>query len=66
MEELISHGGGISYTPGNVSELTAILARLLSDDLERARLSRAARHAAVEHFGWDRMVDRFVMLASSP
>jgi glycosyltransferase involved in cell wall biosynthesis len=66
MEELISHGGGLSYTPGNVPELTAILARLLSDDLERARLSRAARHAAVEHFGWDRMVDRFVMLASSP
>jgi len=65
MEELIGHGGGFSYTPGDVQELTTILARLLSDDLERARLSRAARHAAVEHFGWDRMVDRFVMLASS-
>ncbi len=66
MEELIAHGGGYSYTPGNVQELTALLARLLSDDLERARLSRAARQAAVEHFGWDRMIDRFVMLASSP
>jgi glycosyltransferase involved in cell wall biosynthesis len=66
MEELIGHGGGYSYTPGNVPELTAILARLLSDDLERARLSRAARHAAVEYFGWDRMIDRFVTLASSP
>jgi glycosyltransferase involved in cell wall biosynthesis len=66
MEELISHGGGISYTPGDVQELTEILARLLSDDLERARLARAARHAAVEHFGWDRMVDRFVTLASAP
>lgn len=65
MEELIGHGGGYSYTPGNVPELTAILARLLSDDLERARLSRAARHAAVEHFGWDRMIDRFVTLASA-
>ena len=65
MEELISHGGGVSYTPGDVQELTATLARLLSDDLDRARLSRAARHAAVEHFGWDRMVDRFVMLARS-
>jgi glycosyltransferase involved in cell wall biosynthesis len=66
MEELISHGGGMSYEPGNVPELTALLARLLSDDLERARLARAARHAAVEHFGWDRMVDRFVILASAP
>jgi glycosyltransferase involved in cell wall biosynthesis len=66
MEELISHGGGVSYTPGDVPELTAVLARLLSDDLERARMSRAARHAAVEYFGWDRMVDRFVTLASSP
>jgi glycosyltransferase involved in cell wall biosynthesis len=65
MEELIGHGGGISYTPGDVPELTEILARLLSDDLERARLSRAARQAAVEHFGWDRMVDRFVTLASA-
>lgn len=65
MEELIGHGGGFSYEPGNVPELTSILARLLSDDLERVRLSRAARHAAVEHFGWDRMVDRFVTLASA-
>jgi glycosyltransferase involved in cell wall biosynthesis len=65
MEELISHGGGISYTPGDVPELTQILARLLCDDLERARLARAARHAAVEYFGWDRMVDRFVALAAS-
>lgn len=65
MEELIGHGGGFSYTPGDVHELTAILARLLCDDLERARVSRAARHAAVEYFGWDRMIDRFVMLARS-
>jgi glycosyltransferase involved in cell wall biosynthesis len=66
MEELIGHGGGVSYTPGNVSELTDVLARLLSDDLERARMARAARHAAVEFFGWDRMVDRFVTMASAP
>jgi glycosyltransferase involved in cell wall biosynthesis len=64
MEELVSHGGGICYRAGDVGELTDVLARLLSDDLERARLSRAARHAAVEHFGWDRMVDRFVTLAT--
>lgn len=66
MEELIGYGGGISYTPGDVQELTAVLARVLSDDLERARLARSARHAAVEYFGWDRMIDRFVTLASAP
>jgi glycosyltransferase involved in cell wall biosynthesis len=66
MEELIGFGGGISYTPGNVQELKGILTRLLSDDTERKRLSRAARRAAVEHFGWERMVDRFLMLASAP
>ena len=65
MEELIAHGGGVSYAPGDVHELTEILTRLLRDDLERARLARAARHAAVEFFGWDRMVDRFVTLASA-
>ena len=63
MEELIGHGGGVSYEPGNVQQLTEVLARLLSDELERARLGRAARHAAVEYFGWDRMIDRFVTLA---
>jgi glycosyltransferase involved in cell wall biosynthesis len=66
MEELIRHGGGISYPTGDIGELTARLERLLSDDLERARLARAARAAVVEHFGWDRMIDRFVMLASAP
>ena len=66
MEELISHGGGVSYTAGDVTQLTDVLARLLTDDLERARMARAARRAAVEHFGWDRMVDRFVTLASAP
>jgi L-malate glycosyltransferase len=66
MEELIRHGGGVSYAAGDLGELTDTLARLLSDELERARLARAARHAAVEHFGWDRMVDRFVTLASAP
>jgi len=64
--ELIRHGGGVSYTAGDVGELATTLERLLSDDLERARLARAARQAAVEHFAWDRMIDRFVMLASTP
>ena len=66
MEELIRHGGGISYTTGDIVELAGILERLLTDDLERARLARAARLAVVENFAWDRMIDRFVMLASAP
>ncbi len=66
MEELISYGGGISYDSGDIPRLTAILERLLRDDLERARLARAARQAVIEHFAWDRMIDRFVMLASAP
>lgn len=66
MEELIRHGGGISYTTGDIVELAGILERLLSDELERARLARAARLAVVENFAWDRMIDRFVMLASAP
>jgi glycosyltransferase involved in cell wall biosynthesis len=64
MEELIGYGGGISCAPGNVAELTSVLARLLSDETERRRLARAARRAAVERFGWDRMIDRFFSLAA--
>jgi glycosyltransferase involved in cell wall biosynthesis len=66
MEELLRHGGGISYPAGDVGALVSCLERLLTDELERARMSRAARRAAVEHFGWDRMIDRFVTLASAP
>ncbi|HEU4625693.1 MAG TPA: glycosyltransferase family 4 protein [Steroidobacteraceae bacterium] len=65
MEELIGYGGGVSYAAGDVRDLTDVLARLLSDDSERQRLARAARRAAVEHFGWDRMVDRFLSLAAA-
>jgi glycosyltransferase involved in cell wall biosynthesis len=64
MEELIGHGGGVSFAPGNAVELTNVLARLLRDDTERRRMARAARRAAVDHFSWDRMIDRFVSLAA--
>ncbi|HVY80829.1 MAG TPA: glycosyltransferase family 4 protein [Steroidobacteraceae bacterium] len=65
MEELIGYGGGVSYAAGDVRDLTNVLARLLGDDVERQRLARAARRAAVEHFGWDRMIDRFLSLAAT-
>jgi glycosyltransferase involved in cell wall biosynthesis len=41
-----------------------VIARLLRDDTERRRMARAARRAAVDHFSWDRMIDRFVSLAA--
>ncbi len=65
MEELIGYGGGVSFATGNVAELTSVLARLLRDESERQRLARDARRAAVERFGWDRMVDRFLALAAA-
>jgi glycosyltransferase involved in cell wall biosynthesis len=64
MEELIGHGGGVSFAPGNLGDLTSVIARLLRDDTERRRMARAARRAAVDHFSWDRMIDRFVSLAA--
>lgn len=65
MEELIGHGGGVSVPAGDVNALADAIGALLSNDVERQRMARAARHAAVEHFGWDRMVDRFITLASA-
>jgi glycosyltransferase involved in cell wall biosynthesis len=64
MEELIGHGGGVSFGAGNVAELTSVLARLLRDEMERRRMARGARRAALEHFSWDRTIDRFVSLAA--
>jgi glycosyltransferase involved in cell wall biosynthesis len=65
MEELISHGGGVSFPPGNVNAMADLLQSLLQNEVERRRMALAARRAAVEHFGWDRMVDRFLALASA-
>jgi glycosyltransferase involved in cell wall biosynthesis len=65
MEELIGFGGGLSYAAGDVGQLTDALFRLLPDEIERRRMALGARRAAVEHFGWDRMVDRFLALASA-
>jgi len=66
MEELISHGGGVSYAAGDVTQLTGVLLGILADDVKRTQLAHNARTAAVEHFGWDRMVARFIALAAAP
>lgn len=65
MEELIAFGGGESYPPGDVHALTERLAGLLGDTARRQQLAAAARHAAVEHFGWQPMVDRFLLLVGA-
>ncbi len=66
MEELISQGGGVSYAAGDVGQLTGVLYGILSDEVRRTQLAQNARIAAVEHFGWDRMVARFISLAAYP
>lgn len=62
MPELLAHGGGLGYPPGEVALLTDRLASLLDDAGLRTRLAAEARRAAVEHFSWDRMVDEFLAL----
>jgi glycosyltransferase involved in cell wall biosynthesis len=55
----------VSFPPGNVNAMADLLQSLLQNEVERRRMALAARRAAVEHFGWDRMVDRFLALASA-
>jgi len=65
MDELIGFGGGLSCEAGDVESFATAIARLLTDEVERRRLAMAARRAAVEHFDWDRTVDRFIALTSA-
>jgi glycosyltransferase involved in cell wall biosynthesis len=62
MEELIAFGGGLSYPPGDVPALVAVLEGLLSDEDRRRAMASAARRAVVDHFAWSRMVDGFERL----
>ncbi|HXS27052.1 MAG TPA: glycosyltransferase [Steroidobacteraceae bacterium] len=65
MPELLAHGGGLSYTAGDVPQLTERLASLLEDPDSRQHLATQARRAVVEHFSWDRMVEEFLALLAS-
>ncbi len=60
MAELLAFGGGIAYPPGDVAKLTACLAQLLEDRERRARMSRAARRAVLEHFSWNDTLEQFI------
>jgi glycosyltransferase involved in cell wall biosynthesis len=62
MLELVSFGGGVTYEAGNVEELTQLIAEMLIDSEQRARMSEAARRSTLEHFDSERMVDDFQTL----
>lgn len=55
---------GMLVTPGDVTELAAVLAGLRHDDLMRTDLGRAGRDAAVARHDWSRVVSR--ILATVP
>jgi glycosyltransferase involved in cell wall biosynthesis len=65
MEELIAFGGGVSYPPGDVAALAYALEGVLCDEQRRRGMAAAARRAAVDHFAWPQMVDRFLSLLSA-
>jgi glycosyltransferase involved in cell wall biosynthesis len=65
MDELIGFGGGVSCEAGDIESFATTTAGLLCDESERRRLAIAARSAALEHFDWDRAVDRFIALVSA-
>ncbi len=62
---ILDDGGlGVLVTPGDPTELAAVLAGLRSDDRLRAELGRAGRQAAVTRHDWSLVVSR--ILATLP
>ena len=60
LPEVVLHGEtGYLYPVGDVDSMAEAAVRVLSDDDLRARLGRAARKRAVEHFDQDRVVGRY-------
>jgi glycosyltransferase involved in cell wall biosynthesis len=62
IQELLAHGGGVTYSPGDINQLTQLLAELLPDGDRRHALGEAGRRAVTDHFGWARTVDAFSAL----
>ncbi len=61
IEEIVTNGvTGVLVPPEDPVRLRAALAALLDDPARREALGRAARAAALERFGEDRMVDRML------
>jgi glycosyltransferase involved in cell wall biosynthesis len=59
MEEMLRHGGGMSYAPGNVHSLCDLLMPLVSSPVARAQLGAQARQAAEKYFSFSRMLSDF-------
>lgn len=53
---------GILFEPGNVSELTSAMIRLLKDDELRQRLGTEARRRILENFSIDRVAEEYIKL----
>jgi glycosyltransferase involved in cell wall biosynthesis len=61
IEEIVTHGvTGVLVPPEDPARLRVALADLLHDGARRDALGQAARSAALERFGEDRMVDRML------
>jgi starch synthase len=61
IEEIVANGTtGVLVPPEDPARLRAALSALLADPLRRQVLGQAARAAALERFGEDRMVDRML------
>ena len=60
LPEVVAHGEtGYLFPVGDVASMAEAAIRVLRDDELRARLGRAARKRAVEHFDQDRVVARY-------
>lgn len=64
MEEMLEFGGGAVFAPGDVKALTQLLHELLNEPKRRKQLGDDARNAVVEHFSWERMVEKFLRLSA--
>lgn len=63
LPELIANGeGGFTFPVGDIEGMARQAVALLSDRSELARQKLLARQRAVEHFGTDRIVDRYEKL----
>jgi len=59
MEEMLRHGGGMSYAPGDVHALCDVLIPLVENADARRRLGEQARRAVEQNFSFDRMLNEF-------
>jgi glycosyltransferase involved in cell wall biosynthesis len=59
IREMLAFGGGITYPPGDVATLVGLVSELWRDAAARGAFGRQARLAAIERFGWQKLVDTF-------